>query len=348
MGATLSDNERDNERDFGDAFTLQQQRAQFRMLQQQLQDARNIGALSATQGDIRPLALALAGGPAALRPVQMPSLRMSRVFKNPAHLDSKTLSFGKNGTQPAIPSVNFSCDASAPGTITAYWSAMCATDANGGLVVKSSEWHTSMSFQDGLGQDCLLDWQGAEPYQAPSRDASKCAYDDNDDWTSGICSWPLLVELRVDLQSSDDKAGEQVRCAEWTMVRVLDVPGLEQSAAEIVGQKVACGDAPALDLQEVFGSEVAADSSARADCIVCQCEPRDTMVLPCRHLCLCSACGEYIRTRVQYHSYKCPICRKQISQMMQVNESSTEGITWADSEAAIDIGVASSEGSAEA
>eukprot|EP01134_Creolimax_fragrantissima_P000425 CFRG0425T1 len=41
------------------------------------------------------------------------------------------------------------------------------------------------------------------------------------------------------------------------------------------------------------------------ECIVCLCDPRDTAVLPCRHLCLCHGCAEVLR----YQSNKCPLCR---------------------------------------
>ncbi|CAE7658580.1 LOG2 [Symbiodinium sp. CCMP2592] len=54
------------------------------------------------------------------------------------------------------------------------------------------------------------------------------------------------------------------------------------------------------------------------DCAICMSERRDTAVLPCRHMCLCSGCAETMRTQIQYHSYRCPICRERVSSLLQV------------------------------
>merc|ERR1712007_371785 len=125
---------------------------------------------------------------------------------------------------------------------------------------------------------------------------------------------------------------------EWTTCRTLEIPGINERAVEVVGQKISCGDAPVLDAHEVFGSEVALDGISRQDCIVCQSEPRDTMLLPCRHMCLCASCSEVIRTRVQYQSYKCPICRKKISRMMRVDASAPAAEScWDAADAATDV-----------
>lgn len=41
------------------------------------------------------------------------------------------------------------------------------------------------------------------------------------------------------------------------------------------------------------------------ECVICMSEERDTMLLPCRHLCLCSPCAKSLR----YQANSCPICR---------------------------------------
>ena len=61
-------------------------------------------------------------------------------------------------------------------------------------------------------------------------------------------------------------------------------------------------------LQEIYGLENKAAAAedvcdaydediddSGADCVVCMCELRDTIILPCRHLCLCFACADSLR-----------------------------------------------------
>ncbi len=50
------------------------------------------------------------------------------------------------------------------------------------------------------------------------------------------------------------------------------------------------------------------------ECVICMCEIRDTLILPCRHLCLCKLCA--INLRVQ--SNNCPICRIPFIALIQL------------------------------
>lgn len=48
-------------------------------------------------------------------------------------------------------------------------------------------------------------------------------------------------------------------------------------------------------------------------CCICQDQEKCIMMLPCRHLCICASCQEPLRT----HRNTCPICRKQVKQMIK-------------------------------
>lgn len=53
---------------------------------------------------------------------------------------------------------------------------------------------------------------------------------------------------------------------------------------------------------QVVEDEVSDNS---AECVVCLSDVRDTLILPCRHLCLCNTCADTLR----YQANNCPICR---------------------------------------
>lgn len=47
------------------------------------------------------------------------------------------------------------------------------------------------------------------------------------------------------------------------------------------------------------------NSDNSSECVVCLSDLRDTLILPCRHLCLCNSCADTLR----YQASNCPICR---------------------------------------
>ncbi|RDD43922.1 RING finger protein 157 [Trichoplax sp. H2] len=53
---------------------------------------------------------------------------------------------------------------------------------------------------------------------------------------------------------------------------------------------------------------------ASDDCVVCLSKKRNTIILPCRHLCLCSECADSLR----YQSNNCPICRSPFRALLGI------------------------------
>lgn len=65
------------------------------------------------------------------------------------------------------------------------------------------------------------------------------------------------------------------------------------------------------DANEADG-DVAADEDEGDCCVVCLTEPKNTIVLPCRHLCLCAECAQMLRSQTN----TCPMCRTAIDRLM--------------------------------
>ncbi|XP_060582699.1 E3 ubiquitin-protein ligase MGRN1-like isoform X2 [Ruditapes philippinarum] len=80
-------------------------------------------------------------------------------------------------------------------------------------------------------------------------------------------------------------------------------------------------------LQEIYGIENKNNEKVKdedgddddiedsgAECVICMSDMRDTLILPCRHLCLCSTCAESLR----YQASSCPICRSPFRALLQI------------------------------
>ncbi|KAG6448689.1 hypothetical protein O3G_MSEX005649 [Manduca sexta] len=77
-------------------------------------------------------------------------------------------------------------------------------------------------------------------------------------------------------------------------------------------------------LQEIYGIEnknldtkPSSDEETEdggSECVICMCDMRDTLILPCRHLCLCNSCADSLR----YQANNCPICRAPFRALLQI------------------------------
>ncbi|KAF8018159.1 hypothetical protein BT93_H3145 [Corymbia citriodora subsp. variegata] len=73
------------------------------------------------------------------------------------------------------------------------------------------------------------------------------------------------------------------------------------------------------ELREIYGISNAKDTAFEdtdpgKECVICMTEPKDTAVLPCRHMCMCSECAKELRLQ----SNKCPICRQLIEELLEI------------------------------
>lgn len=67
-------------------------------------------------------------------------------------------------------------------------------------------------------------------------------------------------------------------------------------------------------MQRYMSPEEEMEESSASECVVCLSDSRDTLILPCRHLCLCNACADSLR----YQANNCPICRAPFRALLQI------------------------------
>eukprot|EP00347_Sterkiella_histriomuscorum_P000037 403377424 len=56
------------------------------------------------------------------------------------------------------------------------------------------------------------------------------------------------------------------------------------------------------------------DDGEGKECLICLSEPKDTLIMPCGHICVCSDCGN----QIQQKKYTCPVCRGTIGSLIPV------------------------------
>lgn len=62
------------------------------------------------------------------------------------------------------------------------------------------------------------------------------------------------------------------------------------------------------EISEIFGTPKGeANDQETNECAVCMTNEKDTVVLPCKHMCLCFYCANIMRSQP---NSKCPICRQ--------------------------------------
>jgi E3 ubiquitin-protein ligase MGRN1 len=150
-----------------------------------------------------------------------------------------------------------------------------------------------------------------------------------------LVRFPIIVCLEAAGGGTSASGKEKSTVQSQTTFAALSPPDTNgHPRVQPLKQKIQVGTA-SYELQEIYGIDgsdrqsssggggaAAADGGDDAEnsreCVICMTEPRDTTVLPCRHMCMCSECAKVLRMQ----SEKCPICRTPIEQLLQIKISS--------------------------
>ncbi|KAK7332284.1 hypothetical protein VNO80_29034 [Phaseolus coccineus] len=136
--------------------------------------------------------------------------------------------------------------------------------------------------------------------------------------------FPLVIcaETSLKTPSEDEIPGDSVLDASPHMQITQGVLEKSNGAGPFlikVVRQILWIDGVRYELRELYG--IASSSAADFDdndpgkeCVICMTEPKDTAVLPCRHMCMCSECANALRIQ----SNKCPICRQSIEEFIEI------------------------------
>uniref|UniRef100_A0A8C6X3V1 E3 ubiquitin-protein ligase n=1 Tax=Naja naja TaxID=35670 RepID=A0A8C6X3V1_NAJNA len=235
--------------------------------------------------------------------IRKDSLRLVRYKED---VDSPT---EENGKQKALYSLEFTFDADARVAITIYCQA--TEELIGGMAVYSTKNPSLQSetvhYKRGVNQQFSLpsfkidfsDWKDEEL---------------NFDLDRGI--FPVVIQATVD----EGDGMRQSHACNWA-APIGHVDG--SFSVKPLKQKQIV-DRVSYLLQEIYGIENKNNQETKPcddensdnsnECVVCLSDLRDTLILPCRHLCLCNSCADTLR----YQANNCPICRLPFRALLQI------------------------------
>eukprot|EP00298_Acanthocystis_sp_HF-20_P001501 c11913_g1_i1.p1 GENE.c11913_g1_i1~~c11913_g1_i1.p1 ORF type:complete len:271 (-),score=87.87 c11913_g1_i1:39-851(-) len=117
--------------------------------------------------------------------------------------------------------------------------------------------------------------------------------------TQSSQTYPLIIQLTASSPNAN------VNCHRVFLTFVKD--SKVGYGCKCLEQQVQVGDR-ILELKEIYGL----NTGKHDGCVVCLEKEPDTMILPCRHLCLCKDCGDLYKVQ----NKNCPYCRKMIVQLI--------------------------------
>jgi len=91
-----------------------------------------------------------------------------------------------------------------------------------------------------------------------------------------------------------------------------------RSKLELNGQAFEVNEIYGINSTE-FGKEQGATmEDSEKECIICFSDQRDTIIVPCRHMCICVNCAKSLQAQP---NSKCPICRKDIESFLRLTKN---------------------------
>ncbi|KQK04361.1 probable E3 ubiquitin-protein ligase LOG2 [Brachypodium distachyon] len=210
----------------------------------------------------------------------------------------------------------FSFDADAPGSITVYFFAQEDDDH----VLKATKENVlqpvKITFKEGQGQE----------FKQPSGTGINVSMFEESELTKVGEDGVFPVAFKVEVGISSNQESEREQDAEDSKSLVKFAVFVKKEKAEYgvrVVQQIMWVNGTRYVLQEIYGIRNTTDKNVPEDdfgkeCVVCLSEPRDTTVLPCRHMCLCRECAQLLR----FQTNKCPICRQPVERLLEIEVDS--------------------------
>ncbi|KAL4295485.1 hypothetical protein GQ457_12G010150 [Hibiscus cannabinus] len=239
-------------------------------------------------------------------------------IRNDVNLKKETLKLVPDEENPGKFLVSFTFDATVGGRMTVIFFAKEGEDCNLRPMKENILPPVTVPFEQGLGQK-FTQPSGTGIDFSIFEESGLLKVDDADIYHLAV----KAEALPINQNGSDGNQVSQIMNSQITQA-VFEKKGEYHTR---VVKQILWVNGMRYVLQEIYGIGNSVDNSVDAndpgkECVICLSEPRDTTVLPCRHMCMCSSCAKVLRCQTN----RCPICRQPVERLLEikVNNDSDE------------------------
>lgn len=258
-------------------------------------------------------------GPMVPPPAPYVEHQKAVTIRNDVNLKKETLRLEADEENPGKVLVTFTFDATVAGSITVIFFAKEGDDCSLSPMKENILPPVTVQFEQGLGQK----------FKQPSGTGIDFSmFEEKELLKEGeVDIYPLAVKAEASPINQNSSEGSPVS---GTPNSQITQAVFEKERGEYqlkVVKQILWVNRMRYELQEIYGIGNSVESDVDAndpgkECVICLSEPRDTTVLPCRHMCMCSGCAKVLR----FQTNRCPICRQPVERLLEikVNNSADE------------------------
>ncbi|XP_006649760.1 probable E3 ubiquitin-protein ligase LOG2 [Oryza brachyantha] len=233
-------------------------------------------------------------------------------IRNDVNLKKETLRVEPDEECPGRFLVAFTFDATVAGSMTVYFFAKEDLNCNLTAVKEDLIKPVTVSFKEGLGQK----------FRQPSGTGIDFSMFEKSELLKqgDMDVYPLAVKAETRPVDQQLEGEDQKTKTPNSQITQALFEKKESGDYQVrVASQILWVNGTRYELQEIYGigNSVEGDVDANdpgKECVICLSEPRDTTVLPCRHMCMCSECAKVLR----YQTTRCPICRQPVERLLEI------------------------------
>lgn len=229
-------------------------------------------------------------------------------IRNDVNLKKETLRIEPDEENPGKYLVAFTYDATVAGSITIIFFAKEGKDCCLTPMKESLHPPIIVNFEQGL----------AQKFKQPSGTGIELSvFEEGELSKDGDMEiYPLAVKAEA---SSDNQSGNSDSGSSNSQITQAVFEKDKGEYHVRVVKQILWVNGMRYELQEIFGIGNSVEGEFDAndpgkECVICLSEPRDTTVLPCRHMCMCSECAKVLR----FQTNRCPICRQPVERLLEI------------------------------